>query len=164
MTTNTKAAVDDIAIQLSRLSHQASLCADALDTAAARATDPQLRALLAHRASMQRCAASELAYRAGPQATAAAATRGRAVRRAEVSPSTDEWQLLQDASHQAARAVAGYAVMLRAELTDPALRPLLVRYYESSFELQRVLEQRARDVPRPPPLAAPRRRLRQPSP
>jgi hypothetical protein len=168
VTTNTKSAVDDIAIQLSRLSHQACLCAEALEAAAARAADPQLRALLAHRASMQRCAANELAHRAGPLATEAAA-RARPARRVseratDPSLSGDEWNLLQGASHQAARAVAGYAEMLRAELTDPSLRPLLVRYYQSSFELQRVLEQRAKEVPRPPTLVAGRRRARQPSP
>lgn len=172
MTTHTKAAVDDIASQLSRLSHQASRCAEALELAATRAADPQLRALLSHRASLQRCAAAELAYRAGPQATAAAA-RARPPRRpseraseraGDPSPSTEAWNLLQEASQQAARAVAGYAVMLRAELTDPSLRPLLVRYYQSSFELQRMLEQRAREVPHPPAPVAGRRRARAASP
>lgn len=168
VTTHTKAAVDDIASQLSRLSHQASRCAEALELAATRAADPQLRALLSHRASLQRCAAAELAYRAGPQATEAAA-RARPPRRAreragDPSPSTDAWNLLQEASQEAARAVAGYAAMLRAELTDPTLRPLLVRYYQSSFELQRMLEQRAREVPRPPALVAGRRRTRVASP
>ena len=51
--------MDALSVMLSRLSQQAMHCAEALAAVAASASDPQIRAVYAHRANMQRCAAGE---------------------------------------------------------------------------------------------------------
>ncbi|RZT39075.1 hypothetical protein [Cupriavidus agavae] len=129
---------------LARLSLHATQCAEALVAVAAAASDPQIRAVLAHRANLQRCAAAELAARAGPlDGTTPAA--GQARRRDTLPPPAEsgELPLLRYAAQHAARAAAAYGEVLRQPMREPELRLLLAHYYRGATELQRLLEQRA---------------------
>lgn len=139
--------MDALNTTLARLSRHAMQCAEALSAVAAAASDPQIRAVLAHRANMQRCAAVELASRAGA-ASDTLEDRSSAGRRREpqhVPPPTEagELPLLRHAAQQAGRAAAAYGELLREPLSDAELRLLLAHYYRGATELQRLLEQRA---------------------
>lgn len=139
--------MDALNIRLARLSRHAMQCAEALSAVAAVASDPQIRAVLSHRANMQRCAAVELATRAGPAADDgdASATQGRRRESQHLAPPAEsgELPLLRHAAQQAGRAAVAYGELLREPLTEPELRLLLAHYYRSATELQRLLEQRA---------------------
>ena len=138
---------------LTRLSQHAQSCAEALSGAAAAASDPQARAVLGHRANMQRCAAGELATRACACAEASHAEAGiddgASPRRhhvasplATAAPPADTSELarLRHAAQQVARAAAAYGSVLRDPLPDPELRLLLAHYYRGATELQRMLD------------------------
>ncbi|MCA3194593.1 MULTISPECIES: hypothetical protein [unclassified Cupriavidus] len=138
--------MDALNTTLARLSRHAMQCAEALAAVAAAASDPQIRAVLAHRANMQRCASAELASRAGAAGDGPeGAATGRARDPQYVSPpaETGELPLLRHAAQQAGRAAAAYGELLREPLDDAELRLLLAHYYRGATELQRLLEQRA---------------------
>lgn len=153
--------MEALTTSLARLSRHAQACAESLSAAAAAAADPQVRAVLAHRANMQRCAAGELASRAcrgterGAGTTSATTSAGTAPapmpspaehRRRDpgLTPPADasELALLRHAAQQAARAAAALGAILREPLPDPELRLLLAHYYRGATELQRMLESR----------------------
>jgi len=142
--------MDALSVMLSRLSQQAMHCAEALAAVAASASDPQIRAVYAHRANMQRCAAGELSGRAeaaalreGEDAPAPSPVRRREPTGMAPPAEAGELPLLRHAAQHAARAAAAYGEVLREPLTDPELRLLLAHYYRGATELQRLLEQRA---------------------
>ncbi|REE91207.1 hypothetical protein [Cupriavidus plantarum] len=157
---------------LSRLSRHAQACAEALSAAAAAASDPQARAVLAHRANMQRCAAGELATRACAYRDDAAAepspTDANSARRRDVAltPPSDNGELarLRHAAQQVARAAAAYGSVLRDPLPDPELRLLLAHYYRGATELQRLLDSRVADFKPARQSASGVRRNNSPSP
>ncbi|WP_137928314.1 hypothetical protein [Cupriavidus sp. 2SB] len=134
---------------LARLSLHATQCAEALAAVAVVASDPQIRAVLVHRANMQRCAAAELATRAGTVNRAASESSDSSTpmrRRDTLAPppsESGELPLLRYAAQHASRAAAAYGEVLREPLPDPELRLLLAHYYRGATELQRMLEQRA---------------------
>lgn len=136
--------MDALNTTLARLSRHATQCAESLAAVAAVASDPQIRAVLSHRANMQRCAAAELAARAGG---ADSGTHGGRRDAAQSTPPAEggELPLLRFAAQQAARAAAAYGELLREPLADADLRLLLAHYYRGATELQRLLEQRAMD-------------------
>src|SRR5262249_8511242 len=124
--------MDELTTSLARLSRLAQACAEALSAAAAAASDPQVRAVLAHRANMQRCAAGELAPRAcGGQDGATASPAEHRRRDPGVAPPADagELALLRHAAQQASRAAAAFGTILREPLPDAELRLLLAHYY-----------------------------------
>ncbi|CAG9184755.1 hypothetical protein [Cupriavidus pampae] len=137
---------------LTRLSQLAQSCAEALSGAAAAASDPQARAVLGHRANMQRCAAGELATRACACDDASRAGEGsggsdtgasqhrRDIAAAAPPADTSEIARLRHAAQQVARAAAAYGSVMRDPLPDPELRLLLAHYYRGATELQRMLE------------------------
>ncbi|PLP97185.1 hypothetical protein [Cupriavidus pauculus] len=142
--------MDALNTKLARLSRHAMQCAEALSAVAAAASDPQIRAVLAHRANMQRCASVELATRAAATGDGMGdgmgdGATGRARDPQHVPPPAEsgELPLLRHAAQQAARAAGAYGELLREPLPDPALRLLLAHYYRGATELQRLLEQRA---------------------
>lgn len=138
--------MDALNTTLARLSRHAMQCAEALSAVAAAASDPQIRAVLAHRANMQRCAAAELAARAaaaGDGAGTSPAGRARDPHQAAPPAESGELPLLRHAAQQAGRAASAYGELLREPLSDPELRVLLAHYYRGATELQRLLEQRA---------------------
>ncbi|WP_423194336.1 hypothetical protein [Cupriavidus sp. H18C2] len=133
---------------LARLGRHAMQCAEALSAVAAAASDPQMRAVFAHRANMQRCAAVELAARAGAAGEGTSAplpTVGRRRDPQQMLPPSEagELPLVRYAAQQAGRAAAAYGELLRAPQIEPELRLLLAHYYRGATELQRLLEQRA---------------------
>jgi len=137
--------MDALTTTLARLSRHAQSCAESLSAVAAAASDPQMRAVLAHRANMQRCAAAELAVRAGANLGTEPVTPPR--REGPGSPGTPaadagELLLLRHAAQQAGRAASAYGALLREPIDDPDLRLLLAHYYRGATELQRLLEQR----------------------
>lgn len=138
--------MDALSHSLTRLSRHAQACAEALSAAAAAASDPQARAVLAHRANMQRCAAGELATRACAYRDATPTEDEPSPRRRDVAltPPADNSELarLRHAAQQVGRAAAAYGSVLREPLPDPELRLLLAHYYRSATELQRLLETR----------------------
>nr|WP_315594401.1 hypothetical protein [uncultured Cupriavidus sp.] len=155
--------MDALNTTLARLARLALACAESLSAVAASAPDPQIRAVLAHRANMQRCAAAELGRRAQDGAPAAPEPFSAGQRRGDpphVSPPVEmgELPLLRHATQQAARAAAAYGELLREPLADAELRLLLAHYYRGATELQRLLEQRALEfTPSRTPGAAARR-------
>lgn len=144
--------MDALTTTLARLSRHAQSCAESLSAVAAAASDPQMRAVLAHRANMQRCAAAELAVRAGASLGDGHGTsHGSAVpppRRdtpgspCTPSPDAGELLLLRHAAQQAGRAASAYGALLREPIDDSDLRLLLAHYYRGATELQRLLEHR----------------------
>ncbi|MGO4307736.1 hypothetical protein [Cupriavidus sp. RAF12] len=140
--------MDALTTKLARLSRHAQLCAESLSAAAAAASDPQVRAVLAHRANIQSCAAAELAVRAGAsisdQESYPPTARRRDTALSHAPPPTDagELVLLRYAAQQAGHAATEYGALLREPLADPDLRLLLAHYYRGATELQRLLEQR----------------------
>ncbi|TXI79462.1 MULTISPECIES: hypothetical protein [unclassified Cupriavidus] len=149
--------MEALTTSLARLSRHAQACAESLSAAAAAAADPQVRAVLAHRANMQRCAAGELGSRAcrgaehaggkASASTAPASMPSSAEHRRRdpgLTPPADasELALLRHAAQQAARAAAALGAILREPLADPELRLLLAHYYRGATELQRMLEAR----------------------
>ena len=137
--------MDALNTTLARLSRHAMQCAEALSAVAAAASDPQIRAVLAHRANMQRCASVELATRAGTAGDRDGGAAGRTRDPQHVPPPAEsgELPLLRHAAQQAGRAAAAYGELLREPLADAELRLLLAHYYRGATELQRLLEQRA---------------------
>lgn len=138
--------MDALNTTLARLSRHAMQCAEALSAVAAAASDPQIRAVLAHRANMQRCASAELGARAAATGDGKhISADGRARDPQPVSPPAEagELPLLRHAAQQAGRAASAYGELLREPLPDPELRLLLAHYYRGATELQRLLEQRA---------------------
>jgi len=140
--------MDALTTTLARLSRHAQLCAESLSAVAAAASDPQMRAVLAHRANMQCCAAAELAVRAG--ATIGESQGPGPHARSNVPPPTHvappadagELLLLRHAAQQAGRAASAYGALLREPIDDADLRLLLAHYYRGATELQRMLEAR----------------------
>lgn len=160
--------MDALNATLARLGRHAMQCAEALSAVAAAASDPQIRAVLAHRANIQRCAAVELATRAGPAEDSTQVRSGAAGRTRDglhVAPPAEagELPLLRHAAQQAARAAAAYGELLREPLPDPELRLLLAHYYRGATELQRLLEQRAMEFTPARAAAAGARRVVRPS-
>jgi hypothetical protein len=101
---------------------------------------------LAHRANLQRCAAVELASRAGTGIEDSGGTPGGS---RDIPPfDAGEPGLMDFAAQQARRAAAAYGALLREPLDDVELRLLLAHYYRGATELQRMLEQRALDADR----------------
>lgn len=150
--------MDALNTTLARLSRHAMQCAEALSAVAAAASDPQIRAVLAHRANMQRVASVELASRAGAGADAGASGRTRDPQYVPPPAESGELPLLRHAAQQAGRAAAAYGELLREPLDDAELRLLLAHYYRGATELQRLLEQRAMEfTPSRPPGAGARR-------
>jgi len=138
--------MDALNTMLARLSRHAMQCAEALSAVAAAASDPQIRAVLAHRANMQRCASVELATRAASAdggKNVAADGRTRDVQHIPPPSESGELPLLRHAAQQAGRAAAAYGELLREPIADPELRLLLAHYYRGATELQRLLDQRA---------------------
>ncbi len=140
--------MDALKSMLARLSRHAMQCAESLTAVAAVASDPQIRAVLSHRANMQRCAAAELAAQAGAARDAVTHLCAGHDRRREPQPvpppaEGGELPLLRHAAQQAARAASAYGELLREPIADPDLRLLLAHYYRGATELQRMLEQRA---------------------
>ncbi len=140
--------MDALTTTLARLSRHAMQCAEALSAVAAAASDPQIRAVLSHRANMQRCAAVELASRAdaagdGGQGQSPALGGRREPPHVPPPAEVGELPLLRHAAQQAGRAAAAYGELLREPLPDAELRLLLAHYYRGASELQRLLEQRA---------------------
>ncbi|WP_066731296.1 hypothetical protein [Cupriavidus sp. D384] len=142
--------MDALNTSLARLSRHALLCANALSAVAAAASDPQMRAVLMHRANMQRVASIELAARAGAAGDGTgddngAGAAGRTRDPLNLSPPAEsgELPLLRHAIQQAGRAAAAYGALLREPLADAQLRLILTHYYRGATELQRLLEQRA---------------------
>lgn len=139
--------MDALNTSLARVSRLAMQCAESLAAVAAVASDPQVRAVLAHRANVQRCAANELMTRAGEGADVLAPPPAQARRRdaGQNTPPIEggELPLLRYAAQQASRAAVAYGTLLREPLPDPELRLLLAHYYRGATELQRLLEQRA---------------------
>ena len=92
---------------LARVSRLAMQCAESLAAVAAVASDPQVRAVLAHRANVQRCAANELMTRAGEGADVLAPPPAQARRRdaGQNTPPIEggELPLLRYAAQQASR-------------------------------------------------------------
>jgi len=137
---STPPSPDDPAAMLAALGELAALCGQSLEAASVSAADPQLRALLIHRANLQRRAAADLSQRAvgmpgaGPQGDGTAAHRER--------PGDTPLQL---ACRRAGRLVVACGALLRGELGDPMLRPWLIRYYHEAADLLRVLEQLTRE-------------------
>lgn len=137
--------MDALSTALARLSRHAQMCAESLSAVAAAASDPQVRAVLAHRANMQRCAAAELAVRAGTALGDDGGTPPPARREPPAAgppPDAGELLLLRHAAQQASRAAGAYGTLLREPHVDPDLRLLLAHYYRGATELQRMLEQR----------------------
>lgn len=130
---------DDPAAMLAALGELAALCGQSLEAASVSAADPQLRALLIHRANLQRRAAADLSQRAVD--TPAGAPPGDGAAHRERPGDTP----LQLACRRAARSVAACGALLRSELEDPILRPWLIRYYHEAADLLRVLEQLTRE-------------------
>lgn len=141
--------MDALITSLSQLSRHAQACAEALSAAAAAASDPQARAVLAHRANMQRCAAGELVTRACALRHDTSPDDASPPRRRDVAltPPADNSELarLRHAAQQVGRAAAAYGSVLREPLPDPELRLLLAHYYRGATELQRLLESRVAD-------------------
>ena len=135
--------MDALTTALAQLSRHARQCAESLAAVAAAASEPQIRAELAHRANLQRVAAAELAARAGTEEDGAGDTPGDP---RDIPPfDAGELGLLHFAAQQAGRAAAAYGALLRESLDDAELRLLLAHYYRGATELQRMLEQRAVD-------------------
>lgn len=130
---------DDPTAMLAALGELAALCGQALEAASVGAADPQLRALLIHRANLQRRAAADLSHRA--VSPAAPSPHGDGAAHRERPGDTP----LQLACRRAGRSVAACGALLRSELEDPMLRPLLIRYYHEAADLLRVLEQLSRE-------------------
>lgn len=124
---------------LAALGELAALCGQALEAASVGAADPQLRALLIHRANLQRRAAADLSQRT--VGTPGPAPHGDGATHRERPGDTP----LQLACRRAGRSVAACGALLRGELKDPMLRPWLIRYYHEAADLLRVLEQLTRE-------------------
>ncbi len=129
---------DPTAAMLAGLGELAALCGQALEAASVSAADPQLRALLIHRANLQRRAAADLSQRV--VGTPGAAPHGDSAHRERPGDTP-----LQLACRRAGRSVAACGALLRGELEDPMLRPWLIRYYHEAADLLRVLEQLTRE-------------------
>jgi len=130
---------EDPTAMLAALGELAALCGQALEAASVSAADPQLRALLIHRANLQRRAAAEMSQRT--VGTPGAAPSGDGAAHRERHGDTP----LQLACRRAGRSVAACGARLRGELEDPMLRPWLIRYYHEAADLLRVLEQLTRE-------------------
>nr|WP_144833278.1 hypothetical protein [Cupriavidus gilardii] len=144
---------DDSHALIHALAEMAALCGQSLEAASVGAADPQLRALLLHRGSLQQRAANDLVARVPPR------PRGAAPRGVlPSSPATRDRpgdSPLQAASRRASRCVSASAAILRSDVADPMQRSLLIRYYHETSDLLRVLEQLTREHDpvsrRPPP-------------
>lgn len=135
--------MDALNASLAHLSRLAMQCAESLSAVGAAASDPQFRAVLAHRANVQRCAATELAARAGAIDQFDTPIAQRRTVHAAPPADSNELSLLRHAAQQASRAAAAYGALLREPLEDPDIRLLLAHYYRGATELQRLLDQRA---------------------
>lgn len=133
---------DDSHPHIRGLAEMAALCGQALEAASVGAADPQLRALLLHRGSLQLRAASDLIARLGPAGDGARATLPPAGAATRERPADSA---LQVAYRRASRCVSACAAILRGDIADAMQRSLLIRYYHETSDLLRVLEQLTRE-------------------
>ncbi|MGY8525535.1 hypothetical protein [Paracidovorax citrulli] len=141
----------NIAAQLTALVDLASLCGQALEAASVSTADPQLRAMLLHRAALQHHASTDLANRmrlmlemSGSLKPARAAANRNAAPPAAMRDRAGD-SPVQLAARRASRAASACGAILRSDLGDSSIRPLLMRYYHEVAELLRVLEQLVRE-------------------
>ncbi|MBY4896073.1 hypothetical protein [Cupriavidus sp. AU9028] len=143
--------IADVAAQLAALVDMAALCGQALEAASVSAADPQLRAMLLHRAALQHHASADLSNRMRLmlELSARTAPASHGTSRPTQPPAAVRDRAgdtpIQLAARRASRAATTCGTILRSELGDSSIRPLLMRYYHEVAELLRVLEQLVRD-------------------